>query len=89
MGGKSAKQQAQTGTCGYWPYANLFSGLYGLENFNCGLSPFFGGCGYNWFNGYNGISPLAFPYNYGAQSITHGTLKMKNTLTKASLNYKW
>ena len=63
MGGKSAKQNAQTGQQnGYWPYANLFSNHNGY-----GLAPFFGqgmfgqgmGCGYG------GISPLAFPFQGG------------------------
>jgi hypothetical protein len=63
MGGKSGKQKAQTGTCGYWPYASLFSQQNG-----CGLAPFFSqalagrgfgaGCG----AGGCGISPLAFPF---------------------------
>ena len=87
MGGRNAKQQSQTGSYGYWPYAGLFGGLYGFDQFCGGLSPFFGFNGYNVFNG---ISPLALPYSpYAPQSLTTGTLKMKNTLTKATFNYKW
>ena len=69
MGGKSAKQKAQTGQqIGYWPFASMFSQHNGL-----GLAPFFGqgsfggcGCGgYGGRGGYGGISPLAFPLSGG------------------------
>ena len=89
MGSKSGKQQAQTGTSSYWPNSDLFNGFAG--GYGSCLSPFgFGGLNssYNWFNG---ISPLAsYPgFGFGQQSITTGAIKLKHTLTGATLNYKW
>ena len=67
MGGKSAKQKAQTGTCGYWPltglYGSGFPSLYGGFG-GCGLdcfpqsfapSPFAGG-----FGGFGGLFGCGF-----------------------------
>ena len=91
MGSKASKQQAQTGTCGYWPYAGLGLDSYGFG----GLSSPYGFGGFNGYNWFNGISPLAFPgfggcgCGFSGQSLTHGSIKMKNTLTKATFNYKW
>lgn len=61
MGNKSAKQQAQTGSCGYWPYSNNGFG-----------------------NGYG--SPY---FDQQQQNLTHGSIKMINTLTKVPFNHKW
>ena len=104
MGGKSAKQKAQTGTCGYWPLAGLFANHPGY-----GLAPFFnpaifGGCnfgcgGYGGYGGYGGISPLAFPFagGYGGLPFggypygnqTKGTVNLKDNCTGATLKLKW
>ena len=106
MGGKSAKQQAQTGTCGYWPYANLlgsncfpnfyncFGGAPVANSLDC-FSPFnscFSNCGFGGF-GFNGISPLALPFNSSlccppAQTPHfHGKLNM--VFNGSKFNYKW
>lgn len=103
MGGKNAKQKAQTGTCGYWPYANLFScgfpslynapfGGLGFDCFNT-FSPF---CGLNSFNGlygcgYNGISPLALPFGAPALPFCkpNTTGKLAMTYNGAKFNLTW
>jgi hypothetical protein len=110
MGGKSAKQQAQTGTCGYWPYANFLGNCFPNVYNNCfagvgtGLdcfSPFnsFANCGFGNFGfgggfvGFNGISPLALPFNSAlsccqpTQLQTHGKLNMVYNGSK--FNLKW
>lgn len=105
MGGKNAKQKAQTGTCGYWPYSNFLSCGYpnffnstypslGFDCFSpftpfCGLNGYNGlfGCGFDGLNCYNGISPLALPYNPCPFPQTTGKLAM--TYNGAKLNLKW
>ncbi len=100
MGGKSAKQKAQTGTCGYWPFASIFaqqSCCNGLAPFfNPGVFGAYGGCGYGGY-GAGGISPLAFPFsglfgfpgvgNCGSQ--TKGKANIKDLCTGATLKLKW
>jgi len=105
MGGKNAKQKAQTGTCGYWPYANLFS--CGFPNFfnapfgNCfnSFSPFCGlnsfnnlyGCGFDGFNCYNGISPLALPFGSPSAPFCQPNTsgKLAMTYNGSKFNLTW
>ena len=99
MGSKSTKQVAQTGSCGYWPYNNFYNnGCFDncFGNFG-GLSPFYGGFGNFGFGGgfvgFNGISPLALPFNSAlsccqpTQHQTHGKLNMVYNGSK--FNLKW
>ena len=97
MGGKSAKQQAQTGTCGYWPYANFlgncFPNVYNNSPFNSFANCGFGSFGFGGGFGFNGISPLALPFNSAlsccqpTQHQTHGKLNMVYNGSK--FNLKW